>query len=58
MSKHSEIRTEELKRIRRYLFFRYAETDCKTILHAQIGDVLDSISSELNLRTGETKYKL
>jgi hypothetical protein len=58
MSRHSEIRTEDLKRIRHYLFFRYSETDCKTNLHAQIGAELDLIGLELNLRTGETKYKL
>ena len=58
MSKHSEIRTEELKRLRRYLFLRYAETDCNALFHAQIGSELDAIGLELNLRTGETKYKL
>lgn len=54
----TKIRTEELKRLRRYLFFRYAATDCKSSLHERIGNELDLISSELNLRTGETKYKL
>ncbi len=54
----SKIRTEDLKRLRRYLLFRYSETDCKTNFHAQIGSEIDRIGLELNLRLRDTKYKL
>ena len=58
MSKLSKIRIEDLKRLRRYLLFRYADTDCKSSIHARIGAEIDKVSLELNLRLGETKYKL
>tara|TARA_R100001369_G_scaffold92824_1_gene140210 strand:+ start:5754 stop:5930 length:177 start_codon:yes stop_codon:yes gene_type:complete len=51
-------RIEDLKRLRKYLMFRYINTDIKDVKHAQYGNEIDRIGLELNRRTGETKYKL
>lgn len=58
MSKHSEVSTFELRKLRRYLLFRYADTLGEAAKHHRIGEEIDEIGRELNRRTGETKYKL
>ena len=57
MSKHSEVSTFELRKLRRYLMFRYADT-LGQANHLRYGEEIDEIGHELNRRTGETKYKL
>ena len=58
MLKPSEISVDELRKLRKYLFFRYVATDLEDIRHSQYGNEIDRIGLELNRRTGETKYKL
>ena len=58
MLKLSEEETERLKRIRRYLLWRYVHTDISDPRHSQYGRFADMIGYELNRRTGTRKYKV
>ena len=58
MYKLSGVSTPELKRLRKYLLFLYAQSDINSLRHMRYGEEADNMGRELNRRTGETKYKL
>ena len=58
MLKLSEVTIKNLKRRRKYLLSRFADTAPFSPMHKEYGEQADLVGYELNRRTGETKYKL
>lgn len=58
MLEFSEVETEDLKLIRRFLLWRYAFTTPTDPKHYQYGRQADDVGRELVKRTGDQRWKL
>ncbi len=58
MYKLSEVSTDELLKLRKYLLFMYVKSDINSPRHSRYGEYFNEVGREINRRMGETKYKL